>query len=170
VGGSNCTSRSIALTRTVTNSADYSGCSYKWITGGWQDPGTSCTPTETQTRSVICRRTQTGQTVRQLLRQRQALAHADSRGLLGLLGIEPHRQLGRVEPLEFIVLDLGDQDPLRHLQGRRPDGSFLGVHQSRSAGHRQRDISAVFGMLLHADLRCLWFMFKWSKNCNHDKL
>ena len=30
--------------------------SYQWIAGAWQDPGNSCTPYETQTRSVICRR------------------------------------------------------------------------------------------------------------------
>ncbi len=63
VSDSTCTSRGVSLTRTVSNGADYSGCSYQWITGGWQDPGSSCTPNETQTRSVICRRTQTGETV-----------------------------------------------------------------------------------------------------------
>ena len=63
VSDSTCTGRGISLTRTVSNSADYSGCSYQWITGGWQDPGASCTPNETQNRSVSCRRTQTGETV-----------------------------------------------------------------------------------------------------------
>ena len=63
VADSVCAGQGISLTRSVSNSADYSGCSYQWITGGWQDPGASCSPTETQTRSVICRRTQTGETV-----------------------------------------------------------------------------------------------------------
>ena len=36
--------------------ANYTGCTYAWVAGAWQDPGNSCTPNETQTRSVTCRR------------------------------------------------------------------------------------------------------------------
>ena len=54
VGNSNCN----AGTKPATSQtqAVYSGCGYNWVTGGWQDPGASCTPSETQTRSVTCRR------------------------------------------------------------------------------------------------------------------
>ena len=53
VADSYCTTAKWAETRTV---ADYSACGYEWIEGAWQDPGNSCTATETQTRSVTCRR------------------------------------------------------------------------------------------------------------------
>ena len=55
VGDAECTSRGVSLTETVPN-ADYSTCSHSWVAGDFLDPGTSCTATETQTRSVTCQR------------------------------------------------------------------------------------------------------------------
>ena len=53
VSGSNCSGTAPASSQTV---ADYSGCTYSWETGAWNDPGASCSASETQTRSIICRR------------------------------------------------------------------------------------------------------------------
>ena len=54
VSDSNCSSGS--KPPTSQTKGIYSGCGYDWITGGWRDPGASCTPSETQTRTVSCRR------------------------------------------------------------------------------------------------------------------
>jgi len=55
VGDSECTSRSIALTRSVTNNADYSGCSYSAV--NWTNPANpTCSAANTETQTADCRR------------------------------------------------------------------------------------------------------------------
>lgn len=55
VGNAECTSRNVALSETVQE-ANYSTCTNSWATGSFVDPGANCTATETQTRSVWCKR------------------------------------------------------------------------------------------------------------------
>ena len=61
VDAGECLSRSVSLTETVAE-ANYSSCSYRWATGEFLDPGSACTSSETQTRSVTCIREIDGQT------------------------------------------------------------------------------------------------------------
>lgn len=53
VSDASCSGAKPAASRSVS---DYSGCSYSWDAGGWVNPTPSCTSSETQTRSVSCRR------------------------------------------------------------------------------------------------------------------
>ena len=56
VGDSECTSRSVSLTRTVNNGADYSGCGYTAVNwSGWTYAST-CSTNTTRTRTAECRR------------------------------------------------------------------------------------------------------------------
>lgn len=55
VSASECTSRSISLTTTETG-ANYAGCSYAWNAGSWSASSNTCSSSATQTRSVVCRR------------------------------------------------------------------------------------------------------------------
>ncbi len=52
---SECTSRGVALSET-RNTSNYSSCTNSWATGSFVDPANSCTKTETQIRSVWCKR------------------------------------------------------------------------------------------------------------------
>ena len=59
VSASECTSRGISLTSTDTGS-NYASCSYAWnpnnTTSGWGPTSSKCSSSATQTRSVVCRR------------------------------------------------------------------------------------------------------------------
>jgi hypothetical protein len=60
VDAGECASRGVSLTETVSE-ANYSSCSYRWSTGEFVDPGSACTASETQMRSVTCIREIDGQ-------------------------------------------------------------------------------------------------------------
>lgn len=49
----NCSGTKPASSQTVP---DYSACTTSWQAGAWVDPGNSCTASETQSRSVVCQR------------------------------------------------------------------------------------------------------------------
>lgn len=55
VSGSECTSRGISLSETRT-SAQYGGCSYQAVFGGWSGWSSDCSSAAVRTRSVYCRR------------------------------------------------------------------------------------------------------------------
>ena len=59
VAASECTSRGVTLTETQ-NGANYASCTYAWnpndTTTGWGSPSNTCSGSATQTRSVVCRR------------------------------------------------------------------------------------------------------------------
>ena len=59
VAATECTSRSVDLTRTETGS-NYAGCSYAWTpndsTSGWGPSSDTCSSSANQTRTVICQR------------------------------------------------------------------------------------------------------------------
>ncbi len=56
VAGTECTSRGVPVSETQTGIQNYTTCTNSWATGSFVDPGASCTATETQTRSVWCKR------------------------------------------------------------------------------------------------------------------
>lgn len=47
---------SLPAPETSSNQNFTAGCSYAWQAGGWNDPGSSCSDSETQTRTVSCMR------------------------------------------------------------------------------------------------------------------
>ncbi|WP_298841737.1 hypothetical protein [uncultured Salinicola sp.] len=62
VDSSVCTSRGVAVTESVTE-ANYASCTYSWQYGAWSNWSSTCSASATHTRSVWCRRNQTGETV-----------------------------------------------------------------------------------------------------------
>ena len=96
---------------------------------------------------------------RQLLRRRQALHKPDRRGLFGLLNrLEPHGQLGRMERVEFFLLDFGNQVAFGNLHGQWQCSGILGLHRQRTRGNADRKLSTVLGLHLHAVLWCVGHM------------
>lgn len=56
VADTECTSRDKAKPATSQSSAQYGSCSYDWAEGAWSAWSSTCSSAATQTRSVICRR------------------------------------------------------------------------------------------------------------------
>lgn len=56
VDGAECTSHGIPVVNTDTGVQNFASCSYRWAGSGYMDPGASCTPDETWTQAVTCRR------------------------------------------------------------------------------------------------------------------